>query len=94
MKPPLLLLGATLVFWGWQSDFWWPGLLMAVIVESVRVVRARWEFTEEDFSRVWTFCALLFLAAGVYAFNASKGPANFGCWLQKPGLRSQGGAGL
>lgn len=94
MKPPPLLFGAALAFWGWQSDFLIPGVAMGVIVESARVARVRWEFSDEDFSRVWTFCSLLFLAAGVYAFNASNGPANFGSWLQEPNFRTQGSAGL
>lgn len=94
MKPPPFLLGATLVFWGWQSDFLLPGLLMGLIAESARFMRVRWEFSEEDFSRVWTFCSLLFLAAGVYAFNENKGPETFGNWFQEPGLRTQGRAGL
>ena len=94
MKPPPLLLGAALAFWGWQSDLLLAGLLMAVSVESARLVRRRWEFSDEDFSRVWTFCSLLFLAAGVYAFNENNGPAAFGNWLQEPSFRTQGRAGL
>ena len=94
MKPPPLLLGAALAFWGWQSDFLIPGVAMGLIVESARLIQARWDFSDEDFSRVWTFCALLFLAAGVYAFNNNGGPSNFGNWFQNPSFRTQGGAGL
>jgi hypothetical protein len=94
MKPPPLLLGTALTFWGWQSGLLIPGLLMGVIVESARFVHARWEFSDADFSRVWTFCALLFLGAGVFAFTSSNGPENFGSWLQNPGIRTQGAAGL
>ena len=94
MKPPPLLLGAALAFWGWQSDFLIPGVMMGLIVESARLVQARWEFSDEDFSRVWTFCSLLFLAAGVFAFTNNAGPENFGSWFQSPGLRTQGAAGL
>lgn len=95
MKPPPFLLGATLAFWGWQSEgFLIAGLLMGLIVESARFVHARWELSDEDFSRVWTFCSLLFLAAGVYAFNQNQGPASFGGWFQDPSFRTQGRAGL
>jgi hypothetical protein len=94
MKPPPFLLGAALAFWGWQSDFVIPGVLMGLIVESSRFVQARWELSDEDFSRVWTFCSLLFLAAGVYAFNENQGPAAFGNWFQEPSFRTQGRAGL
>lgn len=94
MKPPPLLLGAALVFWGWQSDFLIPGVAMALVVEAARFVRARWDVSDEDFNRVWTFCSLLFLAASVYAFTSNSGPANFGSWFQNPGFRTQGAAGL
>lgn len=94
MKPPPLLLGAALAFWGWQSELLIPGVAMGLIVESARLLHSRWDFSDEDFSRVWTFCSLLFLAAGVYAFNASNGPESFGSWFQNPGFRTQGSAGL
>jgi len=94
MKPPPFLLGAALVFWGWQSDFLLPGLLMGLILECARVVRLRWEFSDEDFSRVWTFCALLFLGVGVYAFTANEGLSNFGGLLSNPDLRTQRNAGV
>ncbi|MSU59326.1 MAG: hypothetical protein EXS35_14345 [Pedosphaera sp.] len=94
MKPPPFLLGTALAFWGWQSDFLIPGVMMGLIVESARLVQARWEFSDEDFSRVWTFCSLLFLAAGVFAFTNNNGPESFGNWFQNPGFRTQGGAGL
>ena len=82
MKPPPFLLGVALLFWGWQSDFFIPGALMAVVLEAARFVRLRWEFSEDDFSRVWTFCSLLFLAAVVFAFTANEGPATFGDFFQ------------
>ena len=94
MKPPPLLLGATLAFWGWQTDFLIPGVAMALIVEAARFAKARWDFSDEDFTRVWTFCSLIFLAASVYAFTSNEGPANFGSWFQDPGLRTQSAAGL
>lgn len=78
MKTPPLLVGAGLLFWGWQTDFLLAGAIMAVMLESARFVKTRWELSHEDFSRVWTFCAVLFLASGVYAFTSSDGPATVG----------------
>jgi protein-glutamine gamma-glutamyltransferase len=83
-KPPPLLLGACLLFWGWQSDFFLPAAAMAVALEGSRVVTARWEFSDEDFSRIWTFCTLLLLASVVYAFTLNDGPANFRNFLENP----------
>jgi hypothetical protein len=94
MKPPPFLLGAALAFWGWQSDLLIPGVVMALIAEAARFTKGRWEFSDQDFSRVWTFCSLIFLAASVYAFTSNSGPANFGGWFQKPGFQTQSAAGL
>lgn len=68
-------MGATLLFWGWQTGFYVPGAIMAVILESSRVVKARWEFSDDEFARVWTFCNVLFLAAVIFAFNSNGGPS-------------------
>lgn len=93
MKPPPLLLGAALAFWGWQSDLLLAGVLMALVVEAAPFTKARWEFSDDDFSRVWTFCSLLFLAAGVYAFTANEGPSAFGGFFSEPTLNTQRAAG-
>jgi hypothetical protein len=93
MKPPPLLLGATLLFWGWQTGFLLVGALMAVVLESANVVKARWEFSDEDFSRIWTFCSLLFLASAVYTFTANEGPSSFSGFFQDPNPLTQRQAG-
>ncbi|MCW5552421.1 MAG: hypothetical protein KIS67_09655 [Verrucomicrobiae bacterium] len=93
MKPPPLLLGAALLFWGWQSEFLIVGAVLAVGLEAARWTRARWEFSDEDFSRFWTFCSLMFLAALVYAFTANDGPSSFGSFFQNPNLATQRSAG-
>ncbi len=77
MKTPPLLLGATLLFWGWQAGFPIVGAAMAIIVEGARCFKARWEFSDEDFTRIWTFCTLLALATAVLAFTANEGPTHF-----------------
>src|SRR5882757_3696354 len=84
MKTPPLLLGAALLFWGWHTGFLFVAILMAVALESARWIKARWEFSDDDFSRIWTFCMLLFLAAGLYAFTRNQGPANFRGLFSEP----------
>jgi hypothetical protein len=93
MKPPPLLLGATLLFWGWQSGLLVVGVVMAVVLESANLVKARWEFSDGDFSRIWTFCSLLFLASAVYTFTANEGPASFSGFFQNPNPLTQRAAG-
>ena len=68
MKTPPFLLLATLAFWGWQSGFLLVGTLMGVLLESTRIVRARWDLAAADFRRIWNFCVLLALALVVFAF--------------------------
>ena len=41
MKPPPFLLGAALLFWGWQSDLLLVGGVLAVVFESARFIKAR-----------------------------------------------------
>ena len=93
MRTPPLLLAATLVFWGWQSGFLVVGALMAVALEGSRLVKARWEFSDDDFRRLWTFCSVLLLAAVVYAFTSNEGPAHFSRLLHHPNPSNQSGAG-
>src|SRR3974390_3263664 len=94
MKAPPFLLGAALLFWGWQTGFFVIGAIMAAVLESAHLVKARWEFSDEDFNRTWTFCAVLFLGAAVYTFTASEGAAEFRNLLQDPGLMYQRNTGV
>lgn len=89
MKPPPFLLGATLLFWGWQTGFLLPGALMGVIVESALVFKARWDLSDDDYGRIWSFCSLLLLAAVVFAFTANEGPANFGGLFEDYNIATQ-----
>jgi len=93
MKTPPFLLGAALLFWGWQTDHLLAGTLLAIVLESPQFVKARWEFSNDDLSRIWTFCAVLFLAAIVYAFAANDGVSSFAGVFQDPNLNAQRRAG-
>ena len=93
MKPPPLLLGAALLFWGWQAEFLLVGALMAVALESRYLIQARWELSDDDFFRIWIFSTLLFVAALVYAFTANQGPADFRGFFQHPSFYTQRNAG-
>jgi hypothetical protein len=93
MKPPPLLLGAALLFWGWQSDFLAVGAAMALAVEGARLLKMRWEFSDDDFSRMWTLCTLLFLLASIYAFSISEGPSSFSSLFLNPTPAAQRVAG-
>ena len=94
MKNPPFLLGAALLFWGWQTGFLGMGALMAVVLESARWVSLRWEVSDEDLSRIWTFSCLLLLTAAVYAFTSNEGPASFSGFFQQPSLHAERAAGV
>ena len=93
MKTPPFLLGAALLFWGWQAGHLAEGAAMAAVLEGARFIKARWDFTDEDFRRIWTFCALLLLGAAVYAFTADGGPSDLRGFLQSPSYAIERNAG-
>src|SRR3974377_2184542 len=95
MKTPPLLLGAGLLFWGWQAGHLVEGALMAGLLEGAQSVKARWDFTDEDFRRIWTFCALLLFGAALYAFTSTGGPGGVRGFFPKPKLQhtAAGGCG-
>jgi hypothetical protein len=90
---PPLLLGATLLFWGWATDLPTMGGIMAILIEATRLTRFRWELSEEDFNRLWNVTALIFIAAAVYAFTVNQGPAAFTHLAEDPSLLTQRVAG-
>jgi len=64
MTVPPLVLGAALVFWGWQTHDLLAGVLLAALVEAPRFTSFRLELREVDYRRVADFCTLLFAAVG------------------------------
>ena len=52
MKTPPLLLGAALMFWGWQNGFLILAAVMACIYECADRVRWRWNLTAENFRQL------------------------------------------
>jgi hypothetical protein len=84
LKPPRFLLGAALLFWGWQSQLLVVGALMAVVFESARWTKTRWELSNEDLCRIWDFCSILLLAAAVLAFSSSDSQGDARRFFQSP----------
>jgi hypothetical protein len=61
MKTPPLLLGACLLFWGWQTDIPLVGAVMALVLEGSRAMGWRWELGDDDFGRLWKLSLSLLL---------------------------------
>lgn len=76
MLPPPLLVALALLFWGWATDLLLPALVLAIVVESPRYVRARWQFDAKDFERVADLCSVAFLMLMAWQwFGSRNGPA-------------------
>jgi hypothetical protein len=82
MNTPPLLLGATLLFWGWQSGCVEIAAVLAALLEGARWLPRRWELEQRDFDRLWNLCSVLFLGAAVYALAERQGPHVLGAWLR------------
>lgn len=68
MRAPPLLIGLTLMFWGYQSGMLWASSLMAILFEVSFIWRQRWQLDRGDYYRVWDFCTVLFVASALYCF--------------------------
>ncbi|MCI5147354.1 MAG: transglutaminase domain-containing protein, partial [Candidatus Electrothrix sp. AR3] len=65
LMPPLFL-GATLIFWGWQTGLILPALVMALVLEGPRLIQTRWDLSLSDFNRIADICTILL--AGLVVF--------------------------
>lgn len=71
MKTPALLLGAALLFWGWQTGLWLLAVPMAVIVEGANFLRWRWDLSAEDYKRIAQLCLVLLAVLIVYLVSVN-----------------------
>jgi len=71
MKTPPLLLFATLLFWGWQSDVLLYGAIAGAVLEASRIIPQRWELEDVDFNRIWSFCVVATIAWGGFLFTTN-----------------------
>jgi len=68
MKTPPLILGAALMFWGWQTGLWIIALSMALIFEGSQLIRMRWDLSAADFRRIFDLCSILLIILLVYLY--------------------------
>ncbi|MFH1491506.1 MAG: transglutaminase domain-containing protein, partial [Pseudomonadota bacterium] len=72
MKTPLFLMGAALLFWGWQTGFWVPAVLMALVLEGSRFIKSRLDLSSKDFNRISDMCSLLLAGVAIWLFFQSR----------------------
>ncbi len=63
------LMGAALLFWGWETRMFLMGATMALVLEGSRVVKIRWEFTNADLNRICDLCFVLFIGAALVLYS-------------------------
>lgn len=68
LTTPPFLVGAALVFWGWQTGMLGVALMMATALEVSHWTKWRVDFSLTDFNRVWDLCSVLTVMAGLYCF--------------------------
>lgn len=69
MNIPPVLLGCTLLFWGWQSQLVLWALPMALILEGARWVNWRWALVDKDFNRVTDFTSFALVITSLYLLS-------------------------
>ena len=67
MKAPSFILGASVIFWGWQTNLLIPAVIMALALEGSRLVAVRWDFSASDFNRISDLCTVIFLGMLIYS---------------------------
>lgn len=84
MRPPPLILGAALLFWGWRVDLLWAGALCGAIIELPHAVKGRWDFSDKEFNRLWDVCTIIFAGVAAYlrfAEELTSGAYKFFQWM-------------
>jgi transglutaminase-like putative cysteine protease len=70
-----MLVGAALLFWGWQTGMLPVAVVLTCVLEGSRLTKVRWEFSKTDLNRIWNLCAFFFLGALAIAFLSNDGLA-------------------
>jgi protein-glutamine gamma-glutamyltransferase len=58
---PPLLIGASLLFWGWQTDHWITAGALAIALELLRRVSLRFDLGPVEHARIADLCTVLFV---------------------------------
>ena len=77
MRTPPLLLGAALLFWGFETGLTAVGAVLGIALEASRLVRRRWDFGVKEFGRVSDIGAVLLLILTVYLYITQPATAAF-----------------
>ncbi len=76
MKTPRFFLGTILLFWGWQAEILWIALILALILESARTMKTRFELAPSDFNKFVDISTVLLAGTIVVALTMEAQKAN------------------
>lgn len=62
---PPFLIGASLLFWGWQAGHWVAAGTLAVLLETLRRVSLRFDLGAAEHARIADLCTVLFVGLTV-----------------------------
>ena len=60
------MMGAALLFWGWQTGFLVAAVAMAAVIEARSLIDVRWDLSRSDFNRISDVSAVLLALIAVY----------------------------
>lgn len=69
MKTPPFLISVAILLWGWRTQLLYPALVMAAVLESSRLIKNRWEFSESDIGRISDLCTIILVIGVLIALN-------------------------
>jgi protein-glutamine gamma-glutamyltransferase len=82
VNTPALFLGATILFWGWQTGQWLVAVPLALAFEAARVTSRRWDYSTPDHARAADLCTVIVLGVGVVLYVAFGNPNAIKLWFQ------------
>lgn len=71
-SPGPLMLAAGMLIWGWQTGHWLISIPMALLLEIPRFLSTRWDVSDNEFSLVADFCAIVIVGAIFYLFALQR----------------------
>jgi protein-glutamine gamma-glutamyltransferase len=75
MSLPPFLVGAAVLFWGWQGDSLALAVAIALLLEAPRWVRLRFALGDADYARISDLCTVFFVGSAV-VLAANRGVAH------------------
>ncbi len=70
---PKLLIGCSLLLWGWQQQVLWAAIPMAILAECATLIKTRIDISRKELNILFDMCAIFFAGLLVYGLVSSSG---------------------